>query len=165
MVGYHAVVIFFEEPVEQWIDPELAWFLVGLVLLLAELVTPGFVVIFFGVGAWVTALLIALGLLPTFNGQLLTFMVASVASLLLFRKRGKSLFEGRRAGGYGANETVDSVVGEKAVVVADIAPHADGGKVEFHGSHWQAEADVAIAKGTSVVIVERRNLILFVKPL
>lgn len=150
---------------EQWIDPELAWFLVGLVLLLAELVTPGFVVIFFGVGAWVTALLIALGLLPTFNAQLITFMAASVVSLLLFRKRGKSMFEGRRGGGYGANETIDSIVGEKATVVADIAPHAGGGKVEFNGSHWQAEAQVAIAKGTTVVIVERRNLTLIVKPL
>lgn len=149
---------------EQWIDPELAWFLVGLLLLLAELVTPGFVVIFFGVGAWVTALLIAFGLLPTFNAQLLTFMVASVVSLLLFRKKGKSLFEGRRAGGYGANEAVDSIVGEKAVVVADIAPNASG-KVEFNGSHWQAEADVAIAKGTTVSVVERRNLTLIVKPL
>lgn len=149
---------------EQWIDPELAWFLVGLLLLLAELVTPGFVVIFFGVGAWVTALLIAFGLLPSFNAQLLTFMVASVVALLLFRKKGKSLFEGRRGGGYGANEAVDSIVGEKAVVVADIAPNVTG-KVEFNGSHWQAEADVAIAKGTTVSVVERRNLTLIVKPL
>ncbi len=149
---------------EQWIDPELAWFLVGLLLLLAELVTPGFVVIFFGVGAWVTALLIAFGLLPSFNAQLLSFMLASVASLLLFRKKGRSLFEGRRAGGYGANDAVDSVVGEKAYVVADIAPNAPG-KVEFNGSHWQAEAGVAIAKGTTVAIVERRNLTLIVKPL
>jgi membrane protein implicated in regulation of membrane protease activity len=150
--------------VEQWIDPELAWFLVGLLLLLAELVTPGFVVIFFGVGAWVTALLIALGVLPSFNAQLLTFMIASVVSLALFRKKGKSLFEGRRAGGYGANEAVDSIVGEKAVVVADIAPNV-AGKVEFNGSHWQAEADVAIPKGTTVSVIERRNLTLVVKPL
>lgn len=149
---------------EQWIDPELAWFLVGLLLLLAELVTPGFVVIFFGVGAWVTALLIALGILPDFNAQLITFMIASVVSLMLFRKKGKSLFEGRRAGGYGANEVVDSIVGEKAVVVADIAPNVTG-KVEYNGSHWQAEADVAISKGTAVAIVERKNLTLIVKPL
>lgn len=149
---------------EQWIDPELAWFLVGLLLLLAELITPGFVVIFFGVGAWVTALLIALGLLPTFNAQLLTFMIASVVSLLLFRKKGKSLFEGRRAGGYGANESVDSIVGEKAVVVEEITPRTTG-KVEYNGSHWQAEAEVAIAKGTAVTILERRNLTLIVKPM
>ena len=149
---------------EQWIDPELAWFLVGLVLLLAELVTPGFVVIFFGVGAWITAILVALDITPSFNAQLVTFMVASVVSLLLFRNRGKVLFEGRRAGGYGANESLDSVVGQKAVVVADIVPNADGGKVEFNGSHWEAEAAVSIAKGTTVAIVERRNLTLVVKP-
>jgi membrane protein implicated in regulation of membrane protease activity len=150
--------------VEQWIDPELAWFLVGLLLLLAELITPGFVVIFFGIGAWITALLIALGLLPTFNAQLLTFMIASVASLLLFRKKGKTLFEGRRSGGYGANEALDSIVGEKAVVVAAIGPNITG-TVEYNGSRWQAESDVVIAMGVTVSIVERRNLTLIVKPL
>ena len=149
---------------EQWIDPELAWFLVGLLLLLAELVTPGFVVIFFGVGAWVTSLLVAFGWLPTFNAQLLCFMVASILALVLFRKKGKALFEGRRAGGYGASDAIESVVGEKAVVVEDIAPNA-AGKVEFNGAHWQAEASVAISKGSTVSIVERRNLTLVVRPL
>ncbi len=149
---------------EHWIDPELAWFLVGLLLLLAELVTPGFVVIFFGIGAWITALLVALGILPTFNGQLLTFMLASVATLVLFRQKGKALFEGRRAGGYGANEALDSVVGERAVAVGAIEPGA-GGKVEFNGVHWHAETEVPIAAGATVTIVERRNLTLFVKPL
>ncbi len=150
---------------EQWIDPELAWFLVGLVLLLAELVTPGFVVIFFGIGAWVTALFVALDVTPTFDAQLITFMAASVVSLLFFRKKGKELFEGRKSGGYGADDSIDSIVGEKAVVVEPISPRASGGKVEYNGSHWEADADVAIAKGATVTIVERRNLTLIVKPL
>lgn len=34
--------------------PELVWFIIGLVLFLLELVLPGFVIFFFGVGAWVT---------------------------------------------------------------------------------------------------------------
>ena len=39
------------------------------------------------------------------------------------------------------------------------------GKVEFNGTHWQAESDTTIAVGTTVEIVRRTNLILFVKPL
>mgnify|MGYP007118357041 CR=1 FL=1 len=40
---------------------ELLWFLVGLILLLSELALPGFVIVFFGVGAWVTAVLVGFG--------------------------------------------------------------------------------------------------------
>jgi len=32
----------------------LAWFFIGFFLILTELVMPGFIVIFFGVGAWAT---------------------------------------------------------------------------------------------------------------
>ena len=37
--------------------PELVWFIAGLGLFLLELVLPGFVIFFFGIGAWVTALI------------------------------------------------------------------------------------------------------------
>jgi len=37
-------------------DPAVIWFLIGLGLLLLELVLPGLVILFFGAGAWVTAL-------------------------------------------------------------------------------------------------------------
>ena len=36
--------------------PELMWFILGLILFLLELVIPGFFIFFFGLGAWVTAL-------------------------------------------------------------------------------------------------------------
>ncbi len=144
-------------------DPVLFWFLLGLALMLAELVLPGFVILFFGIGAWVTAAAIALGLLPSFNGQLIVFLIASVGSLLLFRKKGRAIFVGRVAGTPDAD--LEDVVGRKAVVVAEIRPQALDGKVEFNGTHWQAESDTTIAVGTTVEIARRSNLILFVKPL
>ena len=68
---------------------ELLWFLVGLVLLLSELALPGFVIVFFGVGAWVTAVLVGFGLLPGFNAQLLVFLITSILALALFRNKGR----------------------------------------------------------------------------
>jgi membrane protein implicated in regulation of membrane protease activity len=145
------------------VSPELFWFLLGLGLLLAELVLPGFVIVFFGVGAWVTALGVALGLLPSVNIQLIVFLIASIASLVLFRKHGRALFEGRVSGK--PLKDMDDVRGSKVIVTVDIRPNALDGKVEFNGTAWQAQADVPIARGATVEIVERKDLILRVKPI
>lgn len=75
------------------------------------------------------------------------------------------MFEGKKSGGYGASDSMESIVGEKAVVKTAISPSGTAGKVEFNGTLWQAEADSPISAGTTVVIVERKNLILKVKPL
>ena len=48
---------------------ELVWFLFGLALMLGEIVTPGFVLIFFGIGAWLISLLLWLGVSITFTTQ------------------------------------------------------------------------------------------------
>ena len=56
----------------------------------------------------------------------------------------------------------DDVAGARAVVAETITP-ACPGKVDFRGSLWSAEADTAIPAGEHVLIIERRNLTLFVK--
>ena len=147
------------------VNPVLVWFLVGLVFLLAELTLPGFVIIFFGIGAWITALLLLLGLLKSFNSQLLVFLVTSVASLVIFRKKGRGVFEGKTSGKLGPDQSLDDIKGEKAVVVEAVLPNKLGGKVEFHGTLWEAESDVPIKKGAIVEIVGRVNLTVKVKPL
>ena len=144
---------------------ELMWFILGLILLLAELALPGLVIIFFGIGAWVTALAIWLGLVSSFGVQLLTFLVSSVLSLALFRKHGKKYFQGDISGKLAPGQSLDDVKGEKAVVIAAIKPKGLDGKVEFNGTVWAAESDVAIEKGAAVEIIERTNLTLKVKPL
>jgi len=144
---------------------ELLWFIVGLILLLAELALPGFVIIFFGIGAWVTALAIWLGLVTTFSAQLVTFLVSSMLSLVLFRKQGMRYFGGKTSGRLGPDQSLDDVKGEKAVVVSVIKPKSLEGKVEFNGTIWAAESDVDIAPGIVVEVVERTNLTLKVKPL
>lgn len=37
-------------------EPAMVWFLIGLVLIVSEFAVPGLVIIFFGLGAWATAL-------------------------------------------------------------------------------------------------------------
>lgn len=141
---------------------ELLWFLFGLVVMLGEIITPGFVLIFFGMGAWIISLLLWLGVPISFTGQLFIFLIVSVLLLVVFRKYGKKYFQGKVSRPDVAG-SIDDIRGEKAIALSDIQPLI-GGKVEFHGTVWNAEAEVAIAKGASVEVLERNNLTLKVKP-
>jgi inner membrane protein len=145
-------------------NAELLWFLAGLVLILAELMVPGFVILFFGVGAWVTALLTGLGWIADFNIQLLVFLGSSLLSLALFRSKGKKVFEGRVTNVLAPTESMEDLLGKRAVVIARIAPDTPGGKVEFHGTSWNADADVPIDEGQVVEILDLRELRLKVRP-
>lgn len=139
---------------------ELIWFLFGLALMLMELVLPGFIVVFFGAGAWIVALLVWSGLPISFSTQLVIFLAASLVLLFLFRKYGKDYFKGKVT--KENIESFDSVRGERVTVVSEIHP-ATGGKVEFNGTIWNAESSEVLAKGTAAEIVERKNLILTVQ--
>jgi inner membrane protein len=139
---------------------ELMWFIVGLVLLLSELAIPGFIIMFFGVGAWIVAIFMWLGIDLSFSAQLFVFLVGSLGSLVVFRRYGQRYFKGKINTGM---QSLEDVKGEKATVVADIVPNALDGKVEFHGTIWNAESDVAILKGSVVEVIERNNLTLKVK--
>lgn len=136
-----------------------------MVLMLTELVLPGFIIIFFGIGAWVTAVCIWIGFADSLNTQLVIFLVSSLASLVLFRRQGQKYFKGKVSGKVDDVSRLDDVKGEKALVIEEIVPQGLPGKVEFHGTVWNAVADETIPKGTPVEVLERDNLTLKVKPL
>lgn len=140
----------------------LAWFLIGIGFMLLEFVVPGFVIFFFGAGAWVAAIVTAFGV-NNINIQLIVFLVSSVLLLILLRTSVKRYFEGKVSKKDIGEESIESVKGEKAVVVNDIFPNKIGGKVEFHGTHWNAESEEEIKKGEVVEIVDRKNLVLKVR--
>ncbi|MBI2427451.1 MAG: NfeD family protein [Ignavibacteriales bacterium] len=144
------------------ISNELLWFLCGLIFLLSELVIPGFVIFFFGIGAWIVALLLWMNVDMSFTTQLFIFLLSSVVSLVLFRRFGKNYYQAKVK--KDDAQKFDDIRGEKATVLRDITPNGVEGKVEFHGTVWNAESDVPIAKGAVVEVVEQNNLTLKVKP-
>ncbi len=151
------------DTLKDFLKPELIWFLVGLVLLLLEFILPGLIVAFFGVGAWVVAI-ICLFIDISLNTQLLIFIICSVLSLLLLRKWLKGVFMGHVVSKQDVKENLEEFVGQRAVVKERIVPNGRG-KVEFRGTDWQAEADEEIAEGTAVKIVGKENITLKVKAL
>jgi inner membrane protein len=143
----------------------LFWFILGVAFFIIEMAVPGFVLMFFGIGAWITAILTWIGILPSIPLQIGVFIVSSVVTLFLFRTKLSNYFKGRISGKAEPEDVLTSVKGQKAVVKKEILPGEVIGKVEFNGTLWNAEADEQIAEGSVVEIIERKNLVLKVKPL
>ncbi|MFQ5604430.1 MAG: NfeD family protein [bacterium] len=151
------------DTIKEWLKPEFIWIAVGLIFLLLEFAHPGIIVIFFGIGAWlvaITCFFVDISL----NMQLLIFLFSSVIALIALRGKFKNLFQQHGYLEAGETEIINEFVGQKAVVVQEITPKSKG-RVEFHGSHWDAEADEAIPAGTTVEIVDKDNITFIVKPL
>jgi membrane protein implicated in regulation of membrane protease activity len=140
-------------------NPELLWFIVGLILLVSEFFVPGLVIFFFGVGAWVVALLCLLFDVPL-NLQLVIFIASSVVLLVGLRKWMTKFFTGFKTPS-STQGNIDDDSGGKALVTKRITPQ--GGKVEYHGVAWNAEADEIIEEGETVYVVKKENLTLKVK--
>ncbi len=140
-------------------DPAVIWFLIGLGLLLLELVLPGLVILFFGAGAWVTALACVIHDF-SLNWQILIFLVASLLGLVLLRKYLKRKFFDKKKGEI--EEQLEEFIGKKAQAIEDFK---DGnGKVEFKGTHWMARCETPVKKNQWLIIVSKDSLILEVKP-
>lgn len=137
------------------------WLVLGLVLAVAELATPGgFYLLFFGVGATVVGGLAAFELAGPVWTQLLLFTVFSVVSLALFRSRLlKALQQEPQDPG------IDTLVGEIGSAVDAISP-GDVGRVELRGTMWSARnsAGLAVSAGARCRVVSVDGLTLHVEP-
>ena len=140
-----------------------AWIILGFVLLVIELSTPGgFYFIFFGLGAGVVGLLKLAGLSGPAWLDWLLFTGVSVVSLALFRRRLVHRFAGR---GSSIPDDVDQFVGVTAVAVENIAPGAEG-KVQMRGANWSARniGSDTLAAGQQCTVTRVQGLLLDVRP-
>ena len=151
------------DAIKEYLRPDLIWFLVGLALLVLEFAMPGLVIFFFGVGACIVAAVCLVAPI-SLNVQLIIFIGASVLSLLLLRKWLKGVFLGHTVSKQNLQENLEEYVGQHAVVKEKIRPKGVG-KVEFHGTNWEAQADREIAEGTTVEIIGKDNITFKVKAL
>jgi inner membrane protein len=138
--------------------PEIFWFLLGLVLFLLELVMPGFIIFFFGVGAWITALLCLIAD-PGLNLQIIVFAITSVIALLIFRRLLRKKFFHKTH----EEDVDDEFTGKEAIAMSNFGGSLNG-KVEFKGTSWSAESHSEIKEGQRVVIIEKNNFKLIVEP-
>ncbi len=140
--------------------PVLVWFVLGVACFLLEMALPGFIIFFFGIGAWVTAFVVLLKVPIGINGQLLLFLTASVVSLFALRGLIRKTF----IGDITDDEDKDHLIepGDTAEVTVAIVPPSEG-KVLYSGTQWRASAEQEIAAGELVTIVSQDGLLMHVK--
>lgn len=142
----------------------LIWAVIAIIFVIAEIVTFGFIVIFFAFGALVAGICAwAFDILLVW--QLVIFAVASIAMLVVLRKICIKTFRGKES------KDVDDdyhkvILGQTVEVTKNIIPPAQG-EVKYSGSFWKAVADCEIPAGAVAEIIARENdetLVFKVKP-
>jgi membrane protein implicated in regulation of membrane protease activity len=138
-------------------DPVTFWFIIGLACVIAEFFAPGVIIVFFGVGAWVVSLL-CLGMPLNVPVQITIFVVVSIGSLVLLRRR----FNPRTDSG---PDLTEDFIGRTAVVLEPVQKGRPG-RVTFKGAAWKAEtrSEEPLEKGRHVSIVRHDSIVLFVEP-
>ena len=145
----------------DFLSPVWIWMYVGAFLMLAELISPGFVVFFFGLAAvTVSVLKWIFPSLPLW-GQLAAFSVLSIFYLLVLRKYIKSVFMGEKD----ESPSIDNeYVGRVGRVVEGIRPEVPG-RILLGDAEWAAQAATRLEPGTEVRVVAQENLTLRVEPI
>lgn len=109
----------------------VVWLVAGFALIVAEVLTGGFVLIMLGVGALAAAGFAALG--GSIWGEVAVFAGTSIALTMLARPVLK-----RRLHTAHVPTNVDALLYAKAIVVSTVDAH--GGKIKLRGELWSARA-------------------------
>ena len=136
------------------LSTHLIWFLAGVVFLIAEIVMPAFILIFFTAGCWMTALVVRIFDIEL-TSQTLIFIAASLTLLFTLRKYSLKVFRGKTRDDIDDKYT-DLKIGKTAIVTKKITPYMYG-EIKALGSFWRATANEEIEKGVSVLIEEKKS--------
>lgn len=134
----------------------LIWLVLGVSLIIAEIFTLGFVLLWFGVGALAAALAASMGV--GLGLQFLIFAVVSVALTAMSRTIFSRYFS--HAGGHTQKMGVDSLPGPLGTVTAASKGALNEAAVKVFGSVWTAypaDGETALLDGEKVEVVEIRG--------
>ncbi|MGL5047738.1 MAG: NfeD family protein [Shewanella sp.] len=144
-------------------NPILVWAAIGLVLMLAEIVIPGGVIVLLGAACLVVAGALGIGLVEGVVQSMTLWFISAIVLLLAFRPVTQRL-----VGGDSHVDNTDEAIdlyNQIVRVKQTIGPGQTPGRVEFQGTEWSALGDGSIiAAGTEVRIICRENIALVVEP-
>lgn len=134
------------------------WVVIGFALLAVEFASVSMHLGFFAVGAWVVALLVGLGVDLPLWGQILLFTGVSVFAFVFIRPllvRKLNLNE---------KKVVDSLVGEQAMALEDMAAGSNG-RAEMRGTTWSARnvGETALIRGQRCIVAGVEGLLIHVR--
>jgi membrane protein implicated in regulation of membrane protease activity len=141
----------------------ILWALLGVILIVAEIFTSGFVLLWFGLGAIVAALAALAG--AGYPFQFLIFFVVSIALTAASRTIFTNyLMRDGDEGGYKSG--AESLPGQVGTVVAASQGALLEGAVKVYGSTWTAypaEGEEPLEAGSRVVVESVRGASIYVR--
>ncbi len=138
---------------------EIIWMIFGFILLITEMFTTTFFIMWFGVSALFTALVSWLWI-DSVTLELQRFAVVSFL-LVLFTRR----FANKMSGEPTRKITQDEIIGKIGMVTETILSDNSKGLVKMNGQVWRAvsEKGVEIEKGKSVIVKRLYGVKIYVE--
>ncbi|PCI59162.1 MAG: hypothetical protein COB35_12105 [Gammaproteobacteria bacterium] len=138
------------------------WIIVAIVLSLAEIIIPGGILLNLGIASVLVALGIKFAILDTWVMVLTVWFI--VATFLLFFL---NFFTNKFFGGKQSIDNTDEeldIFGKNVLVIDNIGPGTQKGRVEFQGTTWSALGDGSeIKSGSTAKIICKDNISLVVE--
>ncbi len=116
-------------PLKDW----HIWILVGIGLIIGEIFTVGFLLLWFGIGAFLAAGLALLGVGSMY--QMLSFLLISLILIVLSRTIFKQFLFRK---GVGISTNIEALIGQEALVMQVIEGKSKWGLVKIGGETWSA---------------------------
>ncbi len=127
------------------VNIQTLWLAIGFFLLAAELLTTGFVFIFLGIGALLTAILLFLGIELSMSAQVISFVLLSFGTMLILRKPLQRKFN------QSSKEEYNDFKGQACEVLTWNSENQSG-TVKYRGSQWQAMSSQSFQVGQIAII-------------
>jgi len=124
-------------------EPWVIWVAIGIICVIIEIFTPGFLFFSFGVGAILTGL--AALIIPSITFQILTFAILTLIVFVLSRKFSKKLISTNYE-----DTNVQALIGKTGKVTQKI-PANEKGYVKIGGEEW-----VAVSKDSKEIKKDAR---------
>jgi len=142
----------------------IAWVILGLILVVAEVFTSGFVLLWFGIGALVAAFAGIVGL-DSLAIQFLIFAVVSIGLTAASRTIFVNYFS-REKTGDSLRTGMDSLPGKIGTVVSSSRGALNEGAVKVFGSTWTAypaDGEEPLEAGERVCVEKMEGASLYVR--
>lgn len=136
------------------------WLIAAIVLVIVEIMTTGFGVICFAIGAASSALVSGLG--GSITWQVVAFVVVSLLAFIFLRPVVIRFLDKKSAN---VKTNAEAIIGRVGVVSERIDPEQHTGRVAIDGDDWKAvpEDGSVIEKGVNVEIVKLDSIIVTVR--
>lgn len=134
------------------------WIVIGIVLIIAEIFTPGFFLASIGLGAIVAGVVAFAS--DSIIIQLLVFAAASALSLIFLRPVITRLSSKDKE-----KSGAEAIIGSEGLVLEEIDNLEGKGRVKVNGQDWKAKSmqGTVIAKDTVIIVEKIEGVTLYVE--